>query len=74
MPLPLPFIVGAVVGAVLTYAFSEHPAKKRNWLSNTGAKIKDSTNSLVSSVKKTTGDMVDGVTEKVKGGAKAVKS
>jgi hypothetical protein len=50
MYIPFPFIVGAVVGAVLTYVYKDHSS--RQWLSDTGGKIKSTTGSFVESFKK----------------------
>ena len=47
---PLPFVIGAAVGATGTYIYKDEPAKQ--WVLDTSKKLKDATVSFMESMKK----------------------
>lgn len=67
---PINFVVGAAVGAAATYVYKDEPAKQ--WLSETGNKLKEGASSFMASFKKksedtaeTAGEVVDSTAEEV---------
>ncbi|EIJ36786.1 YtxH domain-containing protein [Thiothrix nivea] len=54
---PLNFVVGAAVGAATTYVYKDEPAKQ--WLSETGNKLKEGANSFMASFKKKSEDTTE---------------
>lgn len=54
---PINFVVGAAVGAAATYVFKDDSAKQ--WLSDTGVKLKEGARSLTSSFKKQPPEQAD---------------
>lgn len=54
MVIPLNFVAGAVVGAVSTYIYKDDSAKE--WLRETGGKLKEGRNSFMASFKKKDND------------------
>ncbi|CAA6828320.1 MAG: Unknown protein [uncultured Thiotrichaceae bacterium] len=50
MVIPMNFVVGAVIGAVSTYVYKDDTAKE--WIKETGGKIKDGSSSFMTSFKK----------------------
>lgn len=47
---PLNLVVGAAVGAAVTYVYKDEPAKQ--WLRESGSKLKEGASSFVTSFKK----------------------
>ncbi len=50
MIIPINFVIGAAVGAVTTYVLKDESAKQ--WVKDTGNKLKDGTGSFMASFKK----------------------
>lgn len=68
--VPVTFLAGAAVGAVAAYVYKDEEAKQ--WLSETGEKLKEGTASFMASFKKKpaeeteapkTGEVVEGTVE-----------
>lgn len=47
---PLPFVVGAAIGATSTYVYKDEPAKQ--WVQDTSKKLKEAAVSFMDSMKK----------------------
>lgn len=61
MVIPLNFVAGAVIGAVTTYVYKDDSSKE--WLRETGNKLKEGTSSFMSSFKKKADDTSESVIE-----------
>ncbi|CAA6807703.1 MAG: Unknown protein [uncultured Thiotrichaceae bacterium] len=62
-PIPMNFVVGAAVGAATTYVFKDDSAKQ--WLSETGGKLKEGSSSFIASFKKKPEEQAEDVVETV---------
>lgn len=67
---PMNFVVGAAVGAAATYVFKDESAKQ--WLSETGTKLKEGTSSFMASFKKNSEEQTENAAEKVEAAAETV--
>jgi gas vesicle protein len=63
MIVPLNFVVGAAVGAVATYVSKDEASKQ--WLSETGRKLKDGAGSFMASFKNKADDAAETIADKV---------
>lgn len=69
MAFPIPFVAGAVIGAVSTYVYKDEAAKQ--WFSDTSSKLKNSTKSLFKKKTEATdsvaqnGEVIEGSAEEV---------